>query len=205
MASVTVFTAARMQQIEDTAIDHAYMEGYNLFLRRHNMEIIDLGNIRGAKGDKGDTGEVSEADLATAFATEKPWNVPWGRVAAAYDSTRRNDVTLAAAIGDLTVTFTAVADRRYKISGRIYFDFRPNVSGALSLHAFKGSTDLGRIWTLTTHESGTFFFTAEGMVEDVPGAGSVTYSIRGASPQYDPDARNEAVPGRIIVEDAGPV
>lgn len=68
MATVQVYTAARMKAIEDTAIDYGYLSGNDLILRRHNLETINLGSVRGPKGDKGDTGDVTAAQLAVVDA-----------------------------------------------------------------------------------------------------------------------------------------
>lgn len=45
-----------------------------------------------------------------------PWNMPWGRVATATMTTATSAVTTVVDITGATVTWTAVANRRYKIS-----------------------------------------------------------------------------------------
>lgn len=67
MATVTGYTAAKMQQIEDSSIVDGEVVGDNLLLTRHDGQQIDAGNVRGPQGDPG-TNNPFEAgdDLASA-------------------------------------------------------------------------------------------------------------------------------------------
>lgn len=56
MATVTVFTADRMQEIEDNAIVDGSVVGDNLILTRNNATSFDAGNVRGPQGVPGTTG-----------------------------------------------------------------------------------------------------------------------------------------------------
>lgn len=56
MATVTGYTAAKMQEINDTTIIDGDVIGDNLILHPRNAPDIDAGNVRGPQGDKGDTG-----------------------------------------------------------------------------------------------------------------------------------------------------
>lgn len=56
MATVTVFTAARMKQIEDETITDASLSGDHLVLMTRNGQDIDVGSVKGDKGDKGEEG-----------------------------------------------------------------------------------------------------------------------------------------------------
>ena len=53
MATVQVFTKARMFAIEQAAFIAARLEAYNLILTRKSGEDVDLGNVRGATGSTG--------------------------------------------------------------------------------------------------------------------------------------------------------
>lgn len=66
MTSVTGYTAARMKQIEDSAIIAGNIVGDNLILKRYDETTINAGNVRGATGAKGDPGDVSLAQLKAA-------------------------------------------------------------------------------------------------------------------------------------------
>lgn len=59
MSTVTVFTAARMQEIEDGAIIGGSIVGDNLILEAHDGSTVNAGDVRGPQGDQGDPGEVT--------------------------------------------------------------------------------------------------------------------------------------------------
>ena len=56
MATVQVFTKARMFAIEQAAFIAARLVSYNLILTRKNGEDLNLGNVRGAQGSAGTNG-----------------------------------------------------------------------------------------------------------------------------------------------------
>ena len=58
MASVTGYTAARMQEIEDQAIVDGSIVGDNLILERNNGATINAGNVRGPAGPTGPSGAL---------------------------------------------------------------------------------------------------------------------------------------------------
>lgn len=59
MTSVTSFTAARMQQIEDQAIVGGHITGDNLILERNSGATVNAGSVRGPQGGVGPAGSVS--------------------------------------------------------------------------------------------------------------------------------------------------
>ncbi len=61
MATVTGYTAARMKQIEDSAIVDGDVIGDDLILTRFNAAQINAGNVRGPQGIQGPAGPVPEA------------------------------------------------------------------------------------------------------------------------------------------------
>jgi len=56
MATVTVFTAERMQAIEDSCIIDGDVVGDNLILTRFDTTTINAGNVRGPTGSTGASG-----------------------------------------------------------------------------------------------------------------------------------------------------
>lgn len=68
MATVTVYTAARMKAIEDASIVNGQVVEDNLILQRFDGSFLDAGNVRGPQGVKGDTGDVSEEQLNDAVS-----------------------------------------------------------------------------------------------------------------------------------------
>lgn len=63
MARVTVtsFTAARMLQIEQSAVVGGFIQEDSLILQTRGGDEIVAGNVRGPKGDKGNPGGVPDA------------------------------------------------------------------------------------------------------------------------------------------------
>jgi hypothetical protein len=69
MATVTGFTAARMQEIEDASVIGAHITGDDLVLETHDGGTIVVGSLRGPQGDVGpsnaDVGDVKTSILST--------------------------------------------------------------------------------------------------------------------------------------------
>jgi hypothetical protein len=63
MPTVTVYTAARMQEIEDESIVDGDIIGDNLVLTRHDGGTINAGSVRGPQGVAGPTGDVNITQL----------------------------------------------------------------------------------------------------------------------------------------------
>lgn len=116
MATVTGYTAARMKQIEDSAIIDGEVVGNNLILEPKGFDTdpvtypkIDAGNVRGPVGPQGAPGEVTNASLAAALLTLLPPGAitMWAGAAAPAtwalcdggESNRTGDAALFAAIG----------------------------------------------------------------------------------------------------------
>lgn len=60
MTTVTGFTAARMQVIEDETVVEGHISGNNLILEQRGGTLIDAGNVRGPQGIQGIQGEQGE-------------------------------------------------------------------------------------------------------------------------------------------------
>lgn len=117
MAIVTGYTAARMKEIEDSAVVNGEVVGDDLFLEPFGFATdpvtypkINAGNVRGPQGDEGPMGEVTEAELTAGLAaTRVPAGVisMFGGAAAPAtwalcdggESNRTTDADLFAAIG----------------------------------------------------------------------------------------------------------
>lgn len=68
-ATVRVFTAARMQAIEDDTIISGTVSGDNLILTRKGGGTVNAGNVRGAQGIPG---PINSTDLNNAIAASHP-------------------------------------------------------------------------------------------------------------------------------------
>jgi hypothetical protein len=80
MASVTGYTAARMQEIEDSAIIDGAVVGDDLILTRYDTTTINAGNVRGPVGTMPSVARVRVRCLSTGIAlpnntvTAVDWN-----------------------------------------------------------------------------------------------------------------------------------
>lgn len=63
MATIRVYSATRMKQIEDETVISGIVSGDNLMLQTRDGALINAGNVRGPQGDQGVPGEVSLAQL----------------------------------------------------------------------------------------------------------------------------------------------
>jgi hypothetical protein len=100
MATVTGFTAARMQEIEDSTIVDGDIVGDNLILKRRDLVEIDAGNVRGPVGPTGPVGEVSQSELDAAIAA----------VMAAIAAAHADGAITTAMLQNLSVTGAKLAD-----------------------------------------------------------------------------------------------
>ena len=69
MGTITGYTAAKMQIVEDAAIVGGHLTGNNLILEAHDGGTIDAGAVKGPKGDTGPMGEVSTSAMNSAIST----------------------------------------------------------------------------------------------------------------------------------------
>jgi len=133
------------------------------------------------------------------------WNLPWGQIAYATKTSNQGSITTTADVAGLSVTFTAVENRRYAISTEgmmlstvagdnfnwIIADGSNNILTLKSFHLY--SVSLG-------------VFTGAKIVHS-PAAGSFTYKIRA---QRNGGTGSGTViaastyPAFILVEDIGP-
>jgi hypothetical protein len=69
MATVTVFTAARMEAIEGSSVVSGTVNGSgHLILTKHDGTTLDAGDVIGPVGPQGPVGEVTEVELNAAIA-----------------------------------------------------------------------------------------------------------------------------------------
>lgn len=67
MATVTLYTAERMAEIEAMSVVDGEIVGDNLILTRFDESTIDAGNVRGPQGIQGITGPPGEGSAFTSF------------------------------------------------------------------------------------------------------------------------------------------
>lgn len=74
MATVTGYTAARMKQIEDSAVVDGDVVGDNLILTKHDGSTVDAGNVRGPVGATGPKGDPGAAGTNAIPGEVKLWS-----------------------------------------------------------------------------------------------------------------------------------
>ncbi len=72
MATVTGYTAARMKEIEDSAIIDGDVVGDNLILKRYDTAEINAGSVRGPQGIQGATGSSGDTSIQIVTSTTRP-------------------------------------------------------------------------------------------------------------------------------------
>jgi|688.fasta_scaffold01451_22 hypothetical protein len=125
MATVTGYTAARIQAIEDQAIVGGTVIAGQLVLTRYNGNTVQAGSVVGPTGPSGPTGDVSLSQLNSAISNVESQISDSGRgiVARSYYNTQQ---TMGAAnlwqnVNGTTVTFTPTVGRAYKFTCHVAF------------------------------------------------------------------------------------
>jgi hypothetical protein len=130
----------------------------------------------------------------------QPWNMPWGRVA--FASTTTPQTTTSAVEQDLTglsVTFTAVANRIYRLSGFVVGKWTSNGDGYVPLYA--GTTQLVS-WV--QYAVANQYYTLAPAIDSTSLSGSTTVKLRATGPSALTTASATGYPAWIRVEDIGP-
>jgi hypothetical protein len=131
-----------------------------------------------------------------------PWNLPWGRVASA--STTTNTTSIGSSYTDLTglsVTWTAVTNRRYKVTG--YTDLSSTSAGLNNVRITDGSNNKTAETQFTMDANA---LSTHNPIEVFTGtSGSVTRKLRArVGAGTGGTQANVYGPHLILVEDIGP-
>jgi hypothetical protein len=142
------------------------------------------------------SGQILTASQMTAL--------PWGIVAYNQTATAQGSVTTVTDLTSLTVTFTAVANRYYLIHGfvTVYSSVSGDNCGLIIANSANTALATGHVISNTNAVAvhANIFYRVS------PGAGSVTYKLRGqrgagtGNLTYQPDA---TTPSFIMVTDLG--
>jgi hypothetical protein len=155
----------------------------------------------------GDSSEGLFTYNGTSWQRGPGWNAPWGRQAHLARVADQTGIgTSATDLTSLTVTFTAVANRYYKISADVFF--LQNTSGGLvTVTINTGSSGAGTVLATraVNTENGARFVSLSAVAIHTPSAGSVSYHLRGFTSANTVDLKASATqPSLILVEDIGP-
>ena len=129
--------------------------------------------------------------------------LPWGIVAYAQTTASQSGITTAADLTGLSVTFTAVANRYYLIQGFVTCYSSVGSDGFGCIIANSAGTALANAFAIS--RDNLVSYSAHCFYRVSPGAGSVTYKLRGqrsgtGTLTYQPDG---VTPSFIMVTDIG--
>jgi len=153
--------------------------------------------------DSGDANEGPEFYHGSAW--RKPWNMPWGYIASATDNTQTNTTQSPNYATIISVTFTAVANRRYQIdynTSRVY-----RLAVGSDVHdvwlRYGTSTDIAQIAYQTLSQGNSL--AVSGSAISTFSAGSVTVKAVAATAGADAHTFNMSSSNSYIcVTDIGP-
>jgi len=178
MATVTGYTASRMQDIEDNSIVGGSVVVDNLILEKHNGDTIDAGNVRGADGPPSTTtvGLVWATDIGSlglgfrqvtsAQATGTPTNVFASSMTIPTVIGRRYSYVLSGAV--LFEIATATAHIRVLHSGTNFVNLYQDYAGLAS--SYHDVNRKSRSWLATV----TNFNAVQLQITRTAGTGAVT-------------------------------
>lgn len=155
MATVTGFTAARMQVIEDESIVGGIISaGGNLLLEQRNGTSVDAGQVRGPQGIQGPEGEVSTSSLNAAILADANAH-GLGHVTGAAVATRQSNPGLQKnlwlEITGTSCTFTPIAGHHYQILMNATFMSLDSTAGTQFDLIVRQVTDNQEVIRVTTY------------------------------------------------------
>lgn len=130
-----------------------------------------------------------------------PWNVPWGMLGKAFNTTGGVINALGVNVPNLSLSVTFVTGRQYRASFNIPFQKRTN-AGTASAEVYDGTTKFGGAsLTLQPAEYGMLVGSAL-----VTGSGAKTFTVLGGADTVDIALNvSAAYPAYFLIEDIGPV
>jgi hypothetical protein len=232
MATVTVYTADRMKDIENKSVVSGQVVGDNLILTKYDNSVVNAGNVRGPKGTNGAAGYTSivvcsstsrptgssrfnglaifETDtnkflIWNGIRWDPPWNQPWGLMGMIQRTNDAGPVTGAeVSIAGMSFPFTAVANRRMKITfeGNTYA-----TGGTDNITFLRIVEDTTSLATCNAWNTAPNFGTSlHGEAYWTPAAGAHTYYVRAGfqgAGQVMIMGRPDS-PMSLVLEDMGP-
>lgn len=167
MASVTGYTAARMQEIEDQAVVGGSVVGDNLVLTRYNGGTINAGNVRGPIGPTGTVPSI--AYCRVIFPAETVQSIPNATITPINWSTEESDALGFHSTSTNTSRLTVPSGQAgmYQISATLYYG---PADSSVSCIWIQKNTSLTR-YGFTQHKNdsvnGTGLHTSEPLPLDV--------------------------------------
>jgi hypothetical protein len=138
-----------------------------------------------------------------------PWNLPWGSVGAVtFSASNQGSITALADVTSVSVAFTALVNRRYRVSALAFLSTTVAADQYQMLVTNAANTILiGGEDRKDMPTAGRFYQATIPAAFDTPAAGSVTYKMRVARANGTGTltVNSTSVPTVLLVEDAGPV
>jgi hypothetical protein len=132
----------------------------------------------------------------------RPWESPWGVISVATHTADQTGISSVVDITDLSITFTAVANRRYRITGDIQCASRAN-GNTVTAFIRDGSSTIVNQRGETTENGYSFPLHVETYV--TPSAGSATYKLSLNCSTGTADVLAAPTkPAVLMIEDIGP-
>ena len=151
-----------------------------------------------------DTGKTLIYQGATDTWTP-PWNTAWGFIGIGTTTTDVTGIGAAQDCAGTSITFTAVANRRYLVEFVICVAHATNGSGAVELGIYDSSNALvgADIVGVEVFGSNGQFTMAKGLVES-PSGGSITRKVRINASGTGGVLFGSSHPGYLLIQDIGP-
>ena len=142
----------------------------------------------------------------TTPAWQRPWNQPWGNVAEAKTSGNQTGITTEVDLTSLTVTFTAIANRKYRVSCSVATT-QVTTNGRQQIKISTAATGAGTIIAASATVPSPLDFDQHTIIAPLqtPAAGSTSYHLRGLTAAGTMSINNSLPgPSTITVDDVGP-
>jgi hypothetical protein len=152
-----------------------------------------------------DSDDVAEGPtLYNGAAWRLPWNMPWGFVGHQSTTAAQNGVTTPLAlVSNISVTFTAIGNRQYLISGQVVGRQRTSAQ-LITVDLFESTAAASLTGSLVGQTIGIDNYTTiNTSVVHTPSSGSRTYRVRAATSGATVDL-NAIGYSNITVTDIGP-
>lgn len=209
----TTALGARIDHVHDretqqgTAAVIAALSGTDL-IRGYPYITTDANNITGTGIATPDTtSQPARADSLFVKNAQRfqPgfWNQPWGVMGYAQATAAQNGIgTSFTDVTSCTITFTAAANRRYKITGQVRA-FQNTSTGAVQMAITDGSNN--SLCSQIYNTAASTWCAPFASAIHTPAAGSFTYKLRILTSANTVNLDNSsATPAWILIEDIGP-
>jgi hypothetical protein len=152
------------------------------------------------------TGDITQGiEVWNGVAWRPPWNLPWGLVAppAIRTTNQAGNGAFPIDVAGLAVTFTAIANRRYRVFTQLVVQQSGAGAGVQNV-AIRNAAN-NQLAVVGGSAAAAYFMTWNVTVIDNPGAGSTTYKVSVGTNAQTMDV--SCTPSQIAfltVEDVGP-